>query len=77
MQFLKGKLVGSDCSKPPDAMVTILVGMKTYKLHTADFKTLLVIGEESFSCDWKNRIVAVNYRPVGKNEGELVSLELQ
>lgn len=77
VQFLKGKLVGSDCSKPPDAMVTILVGMKTYKLHTADFKSLLVIGEESFSCDWKNRIVAVNYRSAGKNEGELVSLELQ
>ena len=77
VQFLKGKLVGSDCSKPPDATVTILVGMKTYKLHTADFKSLLVIGEENFSCDWKNRIVAVNYRPVGKNEGELVSLEVQ
>jgi tetratricopeptide (TPR) repeat protein len=77
VQFLKGKLVSSDCSKPPDALVTILVGMKTYKLHTADFKSLLVIGEESFSCDWKNRIVAVNYRPAGKSEGELVSLELQ
>jgi tetratricopeptide (TPR) repeat protein len=77
VQFLKGKLVSSDCSKPPDAMVTILVGMKTYKLHTPDFKSLLVIGEDSFSCEWKNRIVAVNYRPAGKSEGELVSLELQ
>jgi len=77
VQFLKGKLVSSDCSKPPDAMVTILVGMKTYKLHTPDFKALLVIGEDNFSCDWKNRIVAVNYRPVGRSEGELVSLELQ
>lgn len=77
VQFLKGKLVSSDCSKPPDATVTILAGMKTYKLHTADFKALLVIGEDNFSCDWKNRIVAVNYRPVGKNEGELVSLEVQ
>jgi len=77
VQFLKGKLVSSDCSKPPDATVTVLVGMKTYKLHTPDFKALLVIGEDSFSCEWKNRIVAVNYRPAGKSEGELVSLELQ
>ncbi len=77
VQFLKGKLVSSDCSKPPDATVTVLVGMKTYKLHTPDFKSLLVIGEDSFSCEWKNRIVAVNYRPAGKSEGELVSLELQ
>ena len=77
LQFLKGKLVGSDCSKPPDAILTILAGMKTYKLHTPDFKALLVIGEDSFSCEWKNRVVAVNYRPVGKNEGEVVSVELQ
>jgi hypothetical protein len=34
-----------------------------------------VIGEDQFSCDWKNRLVSVNYRVAGKNEGELVSLE--
>ncbi len=77
VQFLKGKLVNSDCSKPPDAILTILVGMKTYKLHTPDFKTLLVVGDDQFSCDWRNRIVAVNYKPAGKNEGEVVSLEVQ
>jgi tetratricopeptide (TPR) repeat protein len=77
VQFMKGKLVSSDCSKPPEAMVTVLSGMKTYKLHASDYKSLLVIGEDQFSCDWKNRIVAVNYRPVGKNEGELVSVEVQ
>ena len=77
VQFLKGKLVNSDCSKPPDAVLTVLVGMKTYKLHTADFKTLLVVGEDQFSCDWRNRVVAVNYKPSGKNEGEVVSVEVQ
>jgi tetratricopeptide (TPR) repeat protein len=77
VQFMKGKIVNSDCSKPPEAMVTVLSGMKTYKLHASDYKSLLVIGEEQFSCEWKNRIVAVNYRPVGKNEGELVSVEVQ
>jgi tetratricopeptide (TPR) repeat protein len=77
MQFLKGKLVASDCSKPPAAIVTVLSGMKTLKLHTPDYKALLVIGEDQFSCAWKNRVVAVNYRPAGKNEGELVSIEVQ
>lgn len=77
MQYLKGKLVIADCSKPPDAVITFLAGMKTYKLHTADFKTLLVIGQDQFSCDWKNRPVSVNYRPVGSNGGELVSIEVQ
>jgi len=77
IQFVKGKLVGSDCSKPPDAVLTIVAGMRTYKLHTSDFKSLLVIGEDGFSCEWRNRMVAVNYRAVGKNEGEVVSVEMQ
>jgi len=77
MQFLKGKIVSSDCSKPPEAMVTVLSGMTTYKFHASDFKSLLVIGEDQFSCDWKNRLVSVNYRAVGKNQGELVSIEVR
>jgi tetratricopeptide (TPR) repeat protein len=75
VQFLKGKIVDSDCSKPPEATVTILSGMTTYRLHASDYKSLLVIGEDQFSCDWKNRLVSVNYRAVGKNAGELVSIE--
>jgi len=51
--------------------------MKTYKLHTSDYKSMLVIGEEQFSCEWKNRIVSVNYRAVGNSGGELVSVEVQ
>src|ERR1035441_1224793 len=75
VQFLKGKIVSSDCSKSPEATVTILSGMTTYKMHASDYKSLLVIGEEQFSCEWKNRAVSVNYRAVGKNEGEIVSIE--
>jgi tetratricopeptide (TPR) repeat protein len=77
VQFLKGKIVSSDCSKPPEAMVTILSGMTTYKLHASDYKSLLVIGEDQFSCEWTNRLVSVNYRAEGKHEGELVSVELR
>jgi tetratricopeptide (TPR) repeat protein len=77
VQFLKGKIVSSDCSKPPEAIVTVLSGMTTYKLHSPDYKSLLVIGEDQFSCEWKNRLVSVNYRAVGKNQGELVSIEVR
>jgi hypothetical protein len=77
VQFLKGKIVSSDCSKPPEATVTILSGMTTYKLHASDYKSLVVIGEDQFSCEWKNRLVSVNYRAVGNHEGELVSLEVR
>jgi tetratricopeptide (TPR) repeat protein len=77
VQFLKGKIVSSDCSQAPEATVTILSGMTTYKMHASDFKTLLVVGEDQFSCDWKNRLVSVNYRAIGKNQGELVSIEVR
>jgi tetratricopeptide (TPR) repeat protein len=77
VQFLKGKIVSSDCSKPPEAVVTILSGMTTYKMHASDYKSLVVVGEDQFSCEWTNRLVSVNYRAVGKNRGELVSLELR
>jgi len=77
VQFLKGKIVSSDCSKPPEAVVTILSGMTTYKMHASDYKSLLVIGQDQFSCEWKNRLVSVNYRAVGKNGGELVSIEIR
>jgi hypothetical protein len=56
-------------------VVTILSGMTTYKMHASDYKSLLVIGEEQFSCEWANRPVSVNYRAVGKSGGELVSIE--
>jgi tetratricopeptide (TPR) repeat protein len=77
VQFLKGKIVSSDCSKAPEATVTILSGMTTYSMHASDYKSLVVIGQDQFSCEWKNRLVSVNYRAVGKNGGELVSIEIR
>ncbi len=77
VQFLKGKIVSSDCSKSPEATVTVLSGMTTYTLHASDYKSLLVIGEDKFSCEWANRLVSINYRSKGKNGGELVSIEVR
>lgn len=74
--FLKGKIVTSDCTKTPEAAITVLTGMTTYTMHVSDYKTLVVIGEDQFSCDWKNRPVSVNYRATGKRSGEVVSLEV-
>ena len=75
--FLKGKIVSSDCSKAPEAAITVLSGMTTYTMHASDFKNLLVIGEDKFSCEWTNRLVSVNYRATGKRTGEVVSLEVR
>jgi tetratricopeptide (TPR) repeat protein len=76
-QYLKGRVLSVDCSQPPAAVLRVAAGAKTLRLRTEDFKTLLLVGADSFSCDWKNVPVAVNYKAGGKANGDLVSLEIQ
>jgi tetratricopeptide (TPR) repeat protein len=77
VQFLKGKLVSVDCAQEPIAVLTVVAGKKTLKLRSEDYKSITVIGADEFSCDWKDRSVAVNYKTGGKADGDLVSLEIQ
>jgi tetratricopeptide (TPR) repeat protein len=77
VQFLKGKLLTVDCAPSPAAVLTVTSGTRTVKLWTEDYKSLLLIGADEFSCGWKNRPVAVNYKAGGKADGDLVSLEVQ
>jgi len=77
IHYLKGKLISVDCSQPPVAVVAFSSGVKTLKLKTADYKSLTLIGADSFSCAWANRQVAVNYKAVGTEGGDLVSLEVR
>lgn len=76
IEYLKGKVLSVDCSQPPVAVVTISSSGKTMKMRTADFKSLTLIGTDTFSCDWKNLAVSVNYKAGGKSDGDLVSLEV-
>jgi tetratricopeptide (TPR) repeat protein len=76
-QFAKGILISVDCSRAPAAILLVNTGGKSMKLRAADYKSLLVIGEDGLSCEWKNRKVAVNYRAGGVADGDLVSLEVQ
>jgi tetratricopeptide (TPR) repeat protein len=77
IQFLKGTLTAVDCSSGPAATLTIQEGAKTWKMLTSDYKHLVVIGADQFSCTWTGRKVAVNYRQKQAGEGTLVSLELE
>jgi len=52
-------------------------GKQTWKLRTADRNKLVLMGADTFSCDWSNRNAGVNYRPSGNATGELVSLEIE
>jgi tetratricopeptide (TPR) repeat protein len=76
IQFVKGKLVSVDCSQAPAAMLTVMVAAKTLTLRTPDYKSLTLIGVDSFSCAWTNRPISANYRARDKTSGDLVSLEV-
>jgi len=76
IQFLKGRLVAVDCSAPPAAIVSIAAGSRVLRLRTPDRSKLVLIGADTFSCDWHDLKVSVNYKAGGSVDGDLVSLEL-
>jgi len=76
-KFLKGRLVAVDCAQAPSAILTVAAEGVVLKLRAADYKSLLLIGVDEFSCEWRNRQVSVNYKPGGTADGDLVSLEVR
>jgi len=76
VQFAKGQLLRVDCSQSPVAILTF-AGTRTMRLRTEDLRSLLLIGTDQFSCDWRNVAVIVNYKTGGKADGDLVSLEIR
>ena len=76
-KFFKGRLVAVDCSQAPAAILTVTAEGAALKLRAADYRSLLLIGADDFSCDWRDRQVTVNYKPGGPKDGEVVSLEVR
>lgn len=76
-KFVKGRLIAVDCSSPPAAVLTVRSEAGMLKLHADDYRSLLLIGTDDFSCDWRDRQVTVNYKPNSGNDGDLVSLEMR
>jgi hypothetical protein len=76
-KYLQGRLVSVDCSQSPAAVLTVTSGATVLKLRTADYKSLVLIGADSFSCSWNDRSVSVNYKTGGLSDGDLVSVELR
>jgi tetratricopeptide (TPR) repeat protein len=77
VKFVKGTLVGVDCSAAPSAILTVISGPSTWRMRVADTKHVLVLGADAFSCDWKKQKVALNYRATGEGSGSVVSIEVQ
>jgi tetratricopeptide (TPR) repeat protein len=76
-KFLKGRLIAVDCSQAPAAMLTVSGEGVVLKLRAADYRSLLLIGADEFSCAWRDRGVSVNYKPGGLADGDLVSVEVR
>jgi tetratricopeptide (TPR) repeat protein len=76
-KFFQGRLVDVDCSQSPAAVLTVSSGGAVLKLRTSNYKSLLLIGADAFSCEWNNRSVSVNYKSGGMSDGDLVSLEVR
>ncbi|MGO9402907.1 MAG: tetratricopeptide repeat protein [Terriglobales bacterium] len=77
VRFIKGKLAAVDCSAAPQAVLNVVSGGRSLKMHVGDRKHVILIGADEFSCDWKNKSVALNYRQRQDGEGDVVSLEMQ
>lgn len=75
--YMYGRIQSVDCSADPTAVLSVRSGAKLMKLRAENYKKLLVMGAEEFSCEWRNQKVLVNYRAGGKFDGDLVTLELQ
>jgi hypothetical protein len=76
-KFVRGRLVAIDCSQAPAAVLTVTAEGSVLKLRAANYKSLLLIGADDFSCTWRDRQVTVNYKPGGMSDGDLVSLEMR
>jgi tetratricopeptide (TPR) repeat protein len=76
-KFVRGRLVAVDCTKAPAAILTVRSDEGTLKLRTADFKSLLLIGADDFSCEWRDRAITANYKANNTGPGDLVSLEMR
>jgi hypothetical protein len=75
-KFVQGRLLSVDCSQAPAAILMVNAEGRLLKLRTQDYKSMLLIGADSFSCDWSDRSVSVNYKPGGLSDGDLVSVEV-
>jgi hypothetical protein len=76
-KYFKGHLVDVDCSQAPTAILTVASDGMELKLRAADYKSLLLIGPDVFSCEWHDRQVTANYKAGGPSDGDLVSLEVR
>ncbi len=71
-----GRLTSIDCSAAPAAVLKITAQGKQIELRASDRNKVLVLGAQDFSCAWKDKTVAVNYR-TSDHGPEVFSVEIR
>lgn len=77
VKFLKGTIVAVDCSTSPKAQITVSSAGKNWAMQVVDTHHVLVLGADSFSCQWSKQKVALNYHETGESNGTVISIEIQ
>lgn len=77
IQYAYGTLKSVDCSAEPAAVLNVLINGRMMKMRTANYRQLILLGADSFSCQWQNKRVLLNYKAGGKADGDIVILELK
>lgn len=77
VHFAKGKLLHVDCSAEPIARFLVDINGQQWTFSASDRKHIVLLGEDTLSCDWHDRKVAINYRESGDKSGDIISLEFQ
>lgn len=76
VSFMRGTLVGMDCSARPAAVATVMSGGKTWKLQAADANKVETRTRKDF-CSLANKRVVIFYQKTGVDRGELVGLDVE
>lgn len=77
VRFIKGNLNRVECKPDGSAVLTVVSGQRTLRLHTPNPEKMLIIGDFKFACNWRGYKVAVNYKARDARSGDIVSLEVQ
>lgn len=76
LSFMRGSLVGIDCSAKPSAVATVVSGGKTWKLKAADASLVETRTSKGF-CSLANKRVVIFYHKTAPDSGELVGLDVE
>lgn len=76
LSFMRGTLVGMDCSAKPGAVATVVSGGKTWKLQAADTSRVETRTSQGF-CALTNKRVVIFYHKTAVDGGDLVGLDVE